>query len=148
MKAIPPKKLLPPFVSPKNNRKHLVKDFKILIKEQSEKLLEEYRDSKKKDVEPNVPAATQSGGKRTTEKPHISDLYAQNDASMVRTELGRFKLSFRIESNADLGAISETISDFLGNRVIFVPTRLSSKAEKLEAIYGRILYPKGTLQIN
>lgn len=71
-----------------------------------------------------------------------------DNTAVVQAELGGFKFSCRIDSGADKTCISETIVNFLGDHGIFLPTRLLSKPEKLNAIDGHIVHSKGTAQIS
>ena len=137
---------LPPCLNPKCSEKHLVKDCPITDKTTAKKLIEQYRERKNQNTKPSVSALLKGEQKHAVEHRQLSN--GKDDSAVVQAELGGYKFACRVDSGADRDAISETIVNFLGDHGVFLPTRLLSQAEKLQAIDGHVVYSKGTAQIN
>lgn len=141
-----PKRTLPPCLNKDCKENHLVKDCPITSKEQAKKLLEEYR-AKKKATTPTVAALTTpkpSGNSSAT--PKIASASLSNTA-VVKASMNGFNFACRIDSGADVLAISESIIKFLSEKGIFLPKLELPVPVELQAVDGHYVNSKDVVQI-
>lgn len=108
--------------------------------EEAKSLLEKYRAKKKGDQTPKVAPLPQD--------PPSMKTTPESSPALMDAEIGGFKFTCRIDSDADVIAISENIVNFLGDKGVFLPSIRPTKKKSLKTVDGRPFHSPGMVDIS
>ena len=131
----------------KCKKRHLVKDCPDSTAEEAKTFLEAYRAEKKnKGQAAKVSALLNTQKETPLQSANQTSLPAA--AAVLDAKVDNHTFVCRIDSGADVVAISETIVNYLGDQGVFLPTLRTTQKEKLQAADGRQFHSLGVVEIS
>ena len=139
---------LPVCLNPKCSERHYVKNCPRTSAEYGKKLLDEWRNNKEARKARNASSNVVTSSPSPTSNKTASAKSNSSSSAVISAEVGGFKFACRIDSGADENGVSDTIVNFLGDKGIFLPTRLLSEPKKLTAVDGHVVLSRGKCQMS
>ena len=143
-------RMLPECLNPQCNKLHLVKDCPVTPKELAKKLLEDRRkknEAKFARVSAVVREGSNSNATASTLSAQVAPVSTDTSA-VIYAKIGGHTFVCRIDSGADIVAISEPIVKFLADQGVYLPMIRPTSAELIQAFDGRSVQSQGKVKIN